>query len=51
VQAGTGTHYFANGDHYIGEYANGLRHGKGVHTFASGQSRQMEYVQGVDKTP
>jgi hypothetical protein len=51
VQAGTGTHYFANGDHYVGEYANGLRHGKGVHTFASGQSRQMEYVQGVDKTP
>jgi len=50
VQSGTGTHFFANGDKYLGAFEAGVRHGKGVHTFANGQVKQLEYVNGAEKT-
>ncbi len=50
VQSGAGTHFFANGDKYVGSFEAGVRHGKGVHTFANGQVKQLEYVNGAEKT-
>jgi hypothetical protein len=34
----------------VGEFAGGVRQGKGVHHFAGGQTRNMEYVNGTEKT-
>jgi hypothetical protein len=50
AQSGSGTHYFANGDRYVGAFEAGVRHGKGVHHFANGQTKNLEYVQGTEKT-
>ncbi len=50
VQAGSGTHVYANGDKYIGLFEGGVRHGKGVYQYANGQKRDMEFVNGVEKT-
>jgi hypothetical protein len=50
TQSGTGAHFFANGDKYVGSFEAGVRHGKGVCTFANGQQKQMEYVNGAEKT-
>lgn len=34
-QTGSGTKYFDNGDYYVGELVNGLRHGKGTYYYAA----------------
>ncbi len=32
-----GTHTFADGTKYVGEYRDGTRHGQGTYTFADGR--------------
>lgn len=39
-----------NGDHYVGQFVNGVRHGKGVYHFASGQTKELEFENGVEKS-
>lgn len=41
-QNGQGTHNYANGDKYVGDWVDGQRHGQGVLTYATGN----EYVGG-----
>ncbi len=50
AQAGNGTHFYANGDKYVGLFQAGVRHGKGVYHFANGQQRDLEFVNGTEKT-
>ena len=30
---GTGVKYYSNGDHYRGEWVNGLKEGRGIHSY------------------
>ena len=50
MQAGTGTHFYANGDRYEGLFEAGVRHGRGVFHDASGASKDYEFVRGTEKT-
>ncbi len=41
-----GTHTFANGDKYVGEWKEDKKHGQGTYTFASGAKYVGEYKEG-----
>ncbi|RYG44994.1 hypothetical protein EON67_11115 [archaeon] len=39
---GTGTLYFGNGDRYVGQWKDGLFHGRGIYSASSGASYDGE---------
>tara|TARA_B100000315_G_scaffold164517_1_gene153154 strand:- start:316 stop:510 length:195 start_codon:yes stop_codon:yes gene_type:complete len=41
-----GTHTFADGTKYVGEYRDGTRHGQGTYTFADGRVEKGTWVNG-----
>ena len=49
MQAGEGTHFYSNGDKFVGQFANGVRHGKGLYSFAGGQTKPQEFDNGTEK--
>ena len=45
IQIGKGETYYKNGDRYVGEFMNGLRHGKGTYYWTSGDRYSGDWVQ------
>ena len=44
---GQGTYTWANGDKYVGEYMNSVKHGQGTYTYASGDKYVGEYMNDI----
>jgi hypothetical protein len=43
MKSGSGTHKYANGDMYVGEYKNDKKHGMGLYTFKNGSQYEVRY--------
>jgi hypothetical protein len=47
LKHGKGADFFANGDRYVGEYANGKPTGEGTYTWANGSQYEGQFEGGL----